>query len=152
MVTTVGTEDTHEDLVLALLELEHDALAAYGAAIGRLEDPTLVAQMRDFRADHERHVASLSEVTASLGLKMPDGSMKSVLTSGKVVLAELAGDRAILHAMRTNEEDTVTAYQRASESTCASEATLATSREAHADELRHRAWMERTADALGKAN
>jgi hypothetical protein len=36
-----------------------------------------------------------------------------VLTKGKVVIAGLMGDRAILEAMRSNEDDTVTAYDRA---------------------------------------
>jgi len=39
--------------------------------------------------------------------------MKALLTKGKVVIAGLMGDEAILQAMRTNEADTNTAYERA---------------------------------------
>ena len=39
--------------------------------------------------------------------------MKALLTKGKVVIAGLMGDEAILQATRTNEADTNTAYERA---------------------------------------
>lgn len=39
--------------------------------------------------------------------------MKSMLAKGKVVLGGLMGDKAILQAMTTNEDDTNTAYERA---------------------------------------
>ena len=42
-----------------------------------------------------------------------EGDMKALLTKGKVVIAGLMGDEAILQAMRTNEADTNTAYERA---------------------------------------
>jgi hypothetical protein len=38
-----------------------------------------------------------------------EGDMKALLTKGKVVIAGLMGDAAILQAMRTNEADTNTA-------------------------------------------
>ncbi len=40
--------------------------------------------------------------------------MKQVLTTGKIPRTDLAGDGAILKAMKTNEYDTVSAYERAS--------------------------------------
>ena len=43
-----------------------------------------------------------------------EGDSKQMLTTGKVALASLMGDGAILAAMKTNEDDTVTAYERAS--------------------------------------
>ena len=144
----MGDENTHEDLVVELLELEHDSLAAYDTAIERLEDGTFVASMRAFRADHERRLVLLEEVAASLGLKVPDGSLKSVLMSGKVVLAGLSGDRAILSAMGMNEAYAAKVYERASGSARASEATRGLSREAGADGRRHRVWISRTVAAL----
>ena len=42
-----------------------------------------------------------------------EGDMKPLLTKGKVVIAGLMGDEAIPRAMRTNEADTSTAYERA---------------------------------------
>lgn len=74
--------------------------------------------------------------------------MKSVLTSGKVALADMMGDDKILAAMRSNEEDTVTAYERAASNDSASPELRTICERAHADELRHRDWMARMLDAL----
>ena len=43
-----------------------------------------------------------------------EGDMKQMLTTGKIALADMMGDAAILRAMKTNEDDTVAAYERAS--------------------------------------
>lgn len=63
-------------------------------------------------------------------------------------IADLMGDGAILKAMRTNEDDTAAAYERASDRPLAFPQTLAFFQKAFADECRHRDGMERTADML----
>jgi hypothetical protein len=68
-----------------------------------------------------------------------------MLTTGKVALASMVGDGAILSAMRSNEEDTVTAYERASRHEKATPEARAIFEKAHADELRHREWMSTAA-------
>jgi len=47
--------------------------------------------------------------------------------------------------MRTNEEDTVTAYDRASRHAEATQEVRTIFDRAHADELRHRDWMSNPA-------
>ncbi|MFN4062194.1 MAG: DUF2383 domain-containing protein [Paracoccus hibiscisoli] len=149
MATTVGTEDTITDLVTNLILLERDAIAAYESTISRLSDPALSQQVAAFREDHLQHLDVLTEIAAETGADAPlEGDMKQMLTTGKVALASLMGDSAILKAMRTNEEDTVTAYERASDHPDALPKTLAFFQKALADERRHRDWMERTADML----
>ena len=74
--------------------------------------------------------------------------MKQVLTTGKIALANLMGDAAILKAMKTNEDDTVTAYERAARHDGAIPKSKAFFEKALADEQRHRAWMEQTASSL----
>ena len=74
--------------------------------------------------------------------------MKQMLTTGKIVLADIMGDGAILKAMKTNEDDTVTAYERASRHPDAMPESKAFFMKAHADEERHRAWMETTAQSV----
>jgi hypothetical protein len=59
----------------------------------------------------------------------------------------MMGDTTILSAMRTNEEDTVTAYERASRHQDASPEARQIFQRAHSDELRHREWMAATASA-----
>ncbi|MFS2154630.1 hypothetical protein [Rhizobium sp. Rhizsp42] len=39
--------------------------------------------------------------------------MKQMRATGKIALADMMGDAAILKAMKTNEDNTVTAYERA---------------------------------------
>lgn len=149
MATTVGTEDNVRDLVRNLILLEHDAIAAYDSTISRLSDPTLSRQVESFRQDHLNHLDVLREIAAETGAEAPaEGDMKQMLTTGKIALADLFGDGAILKAMATNENDTVTAYERASAHPDAIEKSRAFFAKALTDEQRHREWMQRTAEAL----
>lgn len=149
MATTVGNEDTFEKLVTNLILLEHDAIAAYDSTIERLSGAGLADQVRTFREDHLQHLEVLREMAREIGIEAPaEGDMKQLLTTGKIAMANLAGDSAILKAMRTNEEDTVTAYERASTHPDAIDKSRAFFQKAHADELRHREWMQTTAEAL----
>ena len=68
--------------------------------------------------------------------------MKQWLTTGKVALADLAGDNAILKAMKTNEDDTAAAYQQALDNSLTDAELRPVIEKGLADERRHRAWME----------
>lgn len=149
MVTMVGNEGNIEKLVKDLLYLEHDAIAAYDSCIERLDDKTLSAKLSEFKQDHLQHVVVLNEIARELGIDAPtEGDMKQMLTTGKIALADLFGDATILKAMKTNEDDTVTAYERASKHDEALPETKAFFMKAHQDEVRHRTWMETTAQSL----
>lgn len=114
MVTTIGTESTFDKLTTNLLYLEHDAIAAYEAAIERLKDGAPKQQLTTFKGDHLQHVATLNEIARELGIEAPaQGDAKELLTTGKVKMGALMGDTAIIGAMRTNEEDTVLGRRRA---------------------------------------
>ena len=147
-MTTVGNENLIEDLVENLLLLEHDAIAAYDSAIEKLGNPSYKQQIAAFRGDHLRHVSELEKMASMLKVQAPTGGdMKQLLTTGKVALAGLMGDGAILKAMKTNEDDTVSAYERASQHSAAKPETRRVFESAAADERRHREWMERTSQA-----
>jgi uncharacterized protein (TIGR02284 family) len=149
MVTTVGTESTLEDLLSDLIQLEHDAKDAYQAAIDRIENADFRTELAAFREDHLRHIEELGGLMAEMGREAPqEGDMKSLLTKGKVVLAGLIGDKAILQAMKTNEDDTNTAYERAARKDDASPEAHAVFERALADERRHRDWIVATLDRL----
>ena len=114
MTTIVGTESTLEDLLEDLIQLDYDAADAYQAAIDRLKNSTYRTRLAEFKQDHLRHITELGDILSSMGRTPPkEGDMKSLLTQGKVIIAGLMGDEAILQAMRTNEADTNTAYERA---------------------------------------
>ena len=149
MATTVGTEDTITDLVTNLILLERDAIAAYESTISRLSDPALSQQVETFRQDHLQHLEVLNQIATETGADAPaEGDMKQMLTTGKIALADLFGDGAILKAMATNENDTVTAYERASAHPDAIEKSRAFFQKALADEQHHREWMVRTSEAI----
>jgi uncharacterized protein (TIGR02284 family) len=115
MVTRVGTEDDPTEMLQHLIALDYDAAEAYQAAIDRLDTQEYKLRLAEFKADHERHIRELTPVVQQMGGDPPTGpdSTKGLMAKGKVALANLMGDKAILEAMRTNEDDTNTAYERA---------------------------------------
>jgi len=129
--------------------LEHDAIAAYDSCSNRLDSQEFASQISLFKDDHLQHVQVLTGMARELGVEAPtEGDMKQMLTTGKIALADIMGDAAILKAMKTNEDDTVTAYERAIRHEDAIPASKAFFMKAHQDEEKHRAWMETTAKTL----
>ena len=140
MVTTIGLNPDFKIVLRNLIALDFDAIEAYQEAVERLEDAGLKSKLQEFMMDHQRHTQELSALAASMGVEAPTGpDMKAMLTKGKVMMADMFGDKAILMAMKTNEEDTNTAYDRAFNH----DALPAQAREIiernFADERRHRA-------------
>ena len=135
-----------------LIAVDFDAIEAYEAAIERLEDADGRAQLRSFLGDHQRHTTELSAHVRSLGgrpVTKPD--FKRFLTKGKVVLANLAGDTAVLKAMRSNEEQTNSAYEEAlreADSFSCPREVRDTLQKNLADERRHKSWIESRIDVL----
>jgi uncharacterized protein (TIGR02284 family) len=142
MVTTVGMETSLDELLEDLITLDHDAADAYQAAIERIENASRREPLTRFREDHLRHTRELGDLLAARGRTPPEGGdVKSLLTTGKVAIAGLAGDDAILEAMRTNEADTNTAYERALAFEGIDAATRQVFERGLADERRHCAWI-----------
>jgi uncharacterized protein (TIGR02284 family) len=143
MATFVGMRGDVKTILFELIELEFDAVAAYDAAVTRLKDGEAKAALVGFRDDHERHVKEVGEQLQLLGGEPPKGpDAKRVLTEGKVVIAGLIGDRAILRAMKTNEDDTNKAYDRMTARQDLNADLLALMKRNLEDERRHRAWIE----------
>lgn len=93
------------------MNFNYDALAAYDAALSRLDNEDYKNSFTSFKEGHERHITELSSFLAHKGETVSTGpSAKSYLTQGKVILANLIGDETILRAMSRNEIDTNTAY------------------------------------------
>ena len=145
MVTTVGTESDVRTLLRDLIMLDYDAIAAYEAAIERLEDAGFKKALSSFRDDHARHTQNLAPFLRELGEPVPEaGDAKAMLTTGKVKMASLAGDKAILQAMRTNEDDTNTAYARAADHVDATPPMREVLNQNLSDERRHCEWILET--------
>lgn len=143
MATLTGNETVFLETLNNLIELDFDAVEAYQAAIDRLDDVTAKEQLRQFMGDHQRHTRDLSEIVRELGGTPPtQGDFKRFLTKGKVVIAELAGDKGILQAMKSNEDDTNTAYERALKRNDVQPRAQDVLQRNLEDERRHRAWIE----------
>ena len=88
-------------------------------------------------------MADLTPLVVELGgTPAMDADFKRVLTKGKVVVAGLLGERAVLEAMKSNEDTTNKTYEKASyEPGLVGRAREVVERNL-ADERRHRAWLE----------
>lgn len=131
-----------------LIEFEYDAIAAYQAAVDRLENPAFKTKLGEFLNDHKQHAEELSSLVRRQGeTPEKDGDAKKLLTKGKVVLADAVGDKAILMAMKANEVLTNKTYATLVERGYAPEVQAALQKSL-ADEKRHKAWLDSTLDAL----
>ncbi len=143
MGNQVGTEKEIISLLNDLTALDYDAIEAYEAAISRLSDPRCKAQLRLFMSDHQRHTVELAEFVSRYGgTPVSKADFKQILTKGKVVLGSLGGDRVILAAMKSNEDDTNVAYERAVAQSGLPEVIRSVLNRNLTDERRHRAWIE----------
>jgi uncharacterized protein (TIGR02284 family) len=142
MATTVGTQRGVLELLDQLILLDYDAIEAYRAAVTHIKDSMDRSQLARFMADHERHVADLAALVEGMGGRAPSGpDFKQVLTKGKVLVGSVLGDRAILRAMKTNEDETNRAYERAAARSDLPQAVMEIVQKNLADERRHRAWI-----------
>lgn len=149
MATSVGTGFDPENIIEDFILLEHDAIAAYDAAIERLENAGHKTKIEEFRQDHQRHLDTLIEAANAHGVEVPgEGDFKEILTTGKVKLAALVGgDGAVLKAMANNEDDTIGAYRNGTQNMRAPEELKSFFEGALKDEERHKAWMTEAAQA-----
>lgn len=142
MATMTGKETDAMKTIYKLVELDFDAIEAYDAAIQRLKDETSRSKMLEFKSDHERHIRDLSDALNRHGITAPNrGDFKRVLTKGKIVIGQIAGDRGILQAMKTNEDDTNMAYERAANRNDLPPELISLVERGLADERRHRDWI-----------
>ncbi|MBV9576779.1 MAG: DUF2383 domain-containing protein [Gammaproteobacteria bacterium] len=143
MVTKVGLQSDFISAFKELLELDYDAIEAYQVAIEKLENFSYKNALKEFKNDHENHVQEITRLLTIHGEEVPDGpSAKQWLTKGKVYLAELMGDRAILSAMRSNEIDTNNAYERLNKYEDKWPDCVEFLKDGLRDEKRHKTWLE----------
>lgn len=145
MVTLVGMQNDFISALKNLLELEYEALETYVAAIDRIENEQYKEGLSQAKSDHERHIKELSTFFKNKGEKAPHGpSGMQVLSIGKVALASLIGDKAILQAMVQAENDTNTAYERMNEHKNKMAELDSILKQGLADERKNREWLKKT--------
>ena len=153
MATMRGSDTNLVHLLSGLISIDFDAIEAYEAAIERLNSPEDRDQFRFFMHDHVRHTRELASVVRQLGGSPPaGGDFKRMLTKGKVLLAALVDDRAVLLAMKSNESDTNLAYERAVRHPELTTEIRRLLEENLGDERRHKAWIEARLEAIGRSS
>lgn len=146
MVTFVGTQKDFAEALKEVVELDYAAADAYEAAIERLENTAYQAKLREFKKDHERHIEEISALLKKNKHEAPQkgDTAKEILTTGKVILANMVGDNTILQAMKSNEMDTNTAYERLEAHEGKWPEAKDIIHKSLQDEKRHKAWLENT--------
>ena len=136
-----------------LLALDHDAVAAYTIAIGALTNVGRRETVMRFRADHERHIATLTRIVRALGGTPTEAAH---VTTGPFKLAMQGlgalggGDPAVILAFKTNEAQVCEKYTRAA--THAAEwpdEMAAAVADGADDEARHYEWAADQLASLG---
>jgi uncharacterized protein (TIGR02284 family) len=128
-----------------LIQLDLDAVRAYGEAVEACAIVEVRSQLQAFLADHQRHVRELESAVRALGGE-PAGQhdLERFLREGFTAIA-CTGDRYALFAMRGNEVITCRAYEslRAAEMPAEVRALIERSTQ---DEARHLAWLRSAVD------
>jgi len=133
-----------------LLQLDHDAVASYQVAIDAVSTETLKRKLRQFKRDHQRHVAEIGElVTARGGTPVTAPHLSTgMLKLAVQALGAAGGDRAVLLAFRTNEWESANKYARAAGRRFPPEVREVIRRGAE-DEAKHYRWAAESLEKLG---
>jgi rubrerythrin len=147
---TLARDVTRVAMLNDLLQLDHDAVGAYGIAIHAATDEAHRETLREFRADHERHIEELTRLIQDRGGKpiqaphLPTSVFKLAVQKA----GALGGQTALLLAFKANERQSRDKYRRAAESADDLEVADVLARGAD-DEIRHYDWAVRTLIELG---
>ncbi len=135
-------------LLNELIALEYDEVESYAAALKHLVDEGDRRALRSFMDEHARHAEALRDRVIALGGgAVEHADLRKVIAKGRVILGAMMGDRAIVDAMKRNEEATRQAYLAAVSAEMPDEI-HALLEEILREELRHSAWIEKRIAAL----
>jgi rubrerythrin len=132
-----------------LLQLDHDAMGAYGLALRELDSPELKSQLTTHLRDHERHIEELEEHIERLdGMKMPLPHLTGAFKLAVQAAAGPGNDRAVLLAFKANEMQSRDKYARVADMELPPDIAEFVNRAA-ADERRHYDWAVRSLEDMG---
>lgn len=146
MPDTLHDQETLDAVISHLILLERDATAAYVRILRRLSDEVARETLGRILEIRQRRLAELTRMSFARRFGAPDESPAShYLPTGRITLDSLASDGAILDAMRAGEDETVTAYERASAHPQSSAENRAMFERSLRDAIQHRSWTEAAA-------
>ena len=138
------------DELTRLLQLEADALTAYGAAAARVPPGAVRDELALFKVEHQRHALALHETFLRLGRTPPEVSpdVKGVVIGALTPPRARLSETEILEAIRGNEQLSNSLYAKALQRPFPAEV-----REliewAQTEERRHLSWVERALSRRG---
>ena len=99
----------------SLVQLDIDAVHAYGQAIEHIDVPNVQEQVIVFQGDHERHINDLSAVIRNLGEAPPEFTkdFRGFLLEGFTFIRSMTGTEGALKALKSGEELTNKKYSEA---------------------------------------
>jgi len=125
-----------------LIHLDMDAIGAYQKAIDACEHDFVAAKLREFQADHGRHVEELSgEITRLGGKPEVKTDLKGFFIGGLTAVAS-RGTHSALRTMKSNEQLTTSTYRKALEHGELPVGARGLVQRNYADEQRHLEWIE----------
>jgi rubrerythrin len=150
MDTTQTADATLVSQLNDLLQLDHDAVAAYSIAIRELDSPRLRSELQAHMDDHQRHIEELERHIKRLdGMTMPLPHLSGIFKLAVQSAVAAGGDRAVLLAFKANEMQVRDKYGRAATETDLPVDIRDTVSRAAADERRHYDWAVRSLEQLG---
>jgi ferritin-like metal-binding protein YciE len=149
MDTTNTTDAALVARINDLLQLDHDAVAAYTLAIKELDSPRLKQELQAHLNDHQRHIEELERHLDRIGgMKVPVPHVSGVFKLAVQAVVGAASDRKVLLAFKANEMQVRDKYMRAAEGVLPIEVRDTVGRAAQ-DEQRHYEWAVMSLEQLG---
>lgn len=141
-----------EQQLSRLRQLDQEAEAAYEAAAGRVRRPSLRRGLRALAADCRRHVDELAPYLPAAGVSRgPADDDRRLLRAGRLMLAQVLGDAAVLDALGDLVREGTAAYDDAlANDRLATSARAVVQRNA-CDEHRHESWLRAALQARATA-
>lgn len=135
------------NLLNDLIQLDFDAVQAYGQAIDNIDDNTVRSRIQEFQRDHERHIRDLSDCVRDLGGTPAERKrdFKGFLLEGFTAIRSAIGTDGALKAMRSNEQLTNRSYDKALGENLPDKVREVVARNRE-DERRHLAYIEDVLD------
>lgn len=147
MVTLVGTQEDFLDALNDLLEFEYEAIEIYEAAINRVENASYISRLQEFKADHQNHIKGLTDYLRRCGIEpVSKPGIKQWFSISRMTIAQIIGDKSVLNALYSAEEDTNTAYERLTNHKDKKQDASEMLNQFFDDEKKHKAWLESILD------
>lgn len=117
MSTTTTHEPPHAsgaDALNALLRGEMSAVETYTQAMGKFDDPALIADLQKIRDEHSRAVRELRDQVVKFGGVPAGGSgVWGTFAAAVTATAKALGPATVIAALRQGEEHGIAAYDDA---------------------------------------